>query len=106
MRYRLPQNYDCLQNSRTKAIRKALENKFHNVAAYTYGPGAIRIRAIDDVFAGKGEDARLEILEDALSVLPEVMTRDVYFMRLYTIAEATEAQQTESKLFMMFAKGE
>lgn len=63
------------------------EASFHQVDAYRYNPGSIRVRVIDPRFANLPEDERADLVEPHLKRVPEDIRRKIIMLLAFAPEE-------------------
>lgn len=81
--------WELLRDEDSQLVERTLcDAGFSQVAAYRYNAASLRVRVIDDCFAGLSRMARAERLEPSLQTLPERLQSDIVMCWLFTPAEA------------------
>ena len=86
------------QDERTAAIYEALATQFPDLdprpkeVVYVYNPVAIRVRVVDESFAGQSYSQRHRRVMKALSPLPEEIVGDITMVLVLTPSEIEKQQ--------------
>lgn len=85
------------QDERTRAIFEALKGAFPEIAGrqpadvvYLINPVSIRVRVIDDRFAGKETAARERLVNQSLKNVPSDAVADITMLLMLTRQEAAD----------------
>lgn len=73
-----------LTTDETRRIEEALRAEFPDAEAYRYNPASIRIRIIDDRFAGLSKVERHEMVMPLIRKLPDETREDITVLLLLT----------------------
>src|SRR3954469_19901128 len=88
--YPKPNLWEDRKTDETRAIERALRERFPDTEAYRYNSASIRIRVIDDAFKGKSDREREQLLEPILERLPEETQADIMLLLTMTKKETKE----------------
>lgn len=81
----------ALKTDETRRIESRLQGQFPRVDAYRYNTASIRIRVIDERFAGKSNPQREILVEPSLAKLPEETQADVTVLLLLAPDEVRDS---------------
>ncbi len=86
--------WKAMQTDETRRVEAILRAKFPRSDAYRFNSASIRVRVIDEAFAGKSSEERDAMVEKLLPQLPESIQADIMNLATFIPAEVTGPHQS------------
>lgn len=90
--------WHAMRTDETREVERVLRTQFQNADAYRYNSASIRVRVVDDRFAGKSREQRDEMVEPLFEQLPPATQADIMNLLTLTPEERDDPSALRAQL--------